>query len=191
MIHIISGTNRPGARSLMVSNLLKNWISDSKVDCKVIDLSQFDFSQLDGSHYAEPQPEHLAKLKKELNSSRGFYFVVPEYNGSMPGILKYFIDHWSYPETFEYRPVAFVGLGGRFGGLRPVEHLQQVMGYRNAYQFPERVFIQGIFTALENGQLKDSSVADLLKKQSHNFIRFVKALESSKLDANSHLLSKS
>jgi len=191
MIHIISGTNRPGSRSLMVSNLLKNWLTDLKVDCKILDLAQFDFSQLDGRHYADPQPESLLKIKKELNSSRGFYFVVPEYNGSMPGILKYFIDHWSYPETFEYRPVAFVGLGGRFGGLRPVEHLQQVMGYRNAYQFPERIFIQGVFTALENGQLKDSALVEGLKKQCQNFSRFVRALEDSKLDANSFLKSKS
>ena len=46
-----------------------------------------------------------------------------------------------FPESFEKRPVCFTGLGaGIWGALRPVEQLQAIFGYRNAYLFPERVF---------------------------------------------------
>ena len=50
-----------------------------------------------------------------------------------------------FPESFEQRPVCFVGLAaGIWGALRPVEQLQAIFGYRNAYIFPERVFMPGI-----------------------------------------------
>ncbi len=122
---------------------------------------------------------------EKLNASDWLYIVSPVYNGSMPGALKYFIDHFSYPETFEYRPVAFTGLGGRWGGLRPVEHLQQVFNYRNGYIFPQRVFISNVWDTLKDGSLQDSMVTTLLKSQVQGFVKFVRALKTEKLDANS------
>ncbi len=185
MIHIIAGTNRPGARSLIIANIIEKLLTAQNTSCEIIDLASFDFSQLIGKDlYSDNQSDLMLSVKQKLNSSRGFYFVVPEYNGSMPGILKYFIDHWSYPETFEYRPMAFVGLGGLFGGLRPVEHLQQVMGYRNAYQFPERVFIHNVWSKLDGHNINDKTICNLLERQSRNFVRFIAALESQGLVAN-------
>jgi chromate reductase, NAD(P)H dehydrogenase (quinone) len=114
-------------------------------------------------------------------------FVVPEYNGSFPGVLKMFIDYWKYPETFEFRPVAFVGLGTRWGGLRPVEHLQQVFGYRNAFVFPHRVFVSNVHSALKDGKFIDPMINDLLKTQARDFVKFIHALKHQGLDANSKL----
>ena len=68
--------------------------------------------------------------------------VVPEYNGSFPGILKYFIDLLPFPESFDCRPVSYVGVSaGQWGALRAVEQLQLVFGYRNAYVHPPRTFL--------------------------------------------------
>ncbi|MCB9025949.1 MAG: NAD(P)H-dependent oxidoreductase [Bdellovibrionaceae bacterium] len=190
MIQIISGTNRPGAKSLEISKIVKQQFEILHEKAEILDLGQLDFSALNGSQYGENQPEFLKVVKAQLRSARGFVFVVPEYNGSMPGILKYFIDHWTYPDTFEYRPSCFIGLGGRFGGMRPVEHLQGVMGYRNAYQFPERVFISNVWNLLSDGKIIDENIFNLLLRQLENFSRFIKALESQKLDANSFLAAK-
>src|SRR5437667_4808 len=75
----------------------------------------------------------------------GLVVISPEYNGGMPGILKYFIDMLKFPESFAARPVCFVGLAaGVWGALRPVEQLQAVFGYRNAHLYPERVFLPKI-----------------------------------------------
>jgi NAD(P)H-dependent FMN reductase len=81
--------------------------------------------------------------------------------------------------------VCFIGLGGLFGGLRPVEHLQQVLGYRNAFIFPQRIFLQNIFTNLKDGEITDSLLKSLLVKQAEDFQKFVLALEAVGLDANS------
>ena len=86
----------------------------------------------------------MKPLIDRIDRAEGLYLICPEYNGSYPGVIKTFIDYWSYPKSFEKRPVCFTGLGGVFGGLRPVEHLQQIFGYRNAFIFPERVFLQNV-----------------------------------------------
>ena len=104
----------------------------------------------------------------------------------MPGALKYFLDHWSYPRSYEFRPFALVGLGGRFGGLRPVEHLQGVLGFRNAFIYPERIFVSDVHKALTaEGKILDTKLETLLKAQVQGFLAFSRALVNAKLDANS------
>lgn len=185
MQYIISGTNRPHSNSFQVSKIIQSIQSELKENFEILDLSALDTSSLNGTQYGSNIPPPISEWINKISTARSLIFVVPEYNGSMPGILKYFIDHWKFPDSFEYRPVAFVGLGGRFGGLRAVEHLQQVFGYRNSYLFPERVFLINCHHIIKEGNITDPSVMDLLKRQSLLFNRFVKALESQELDARS------
>ena len=105
----------------------------------------------------------------------GLVFVIPEYNGSFPGILKVFIDYLPFPEAFEKMPMAFIGeAAGAFGGLRSVEQFQMIANYRNALQFPERVFISRVTQEFdpEDG-IEDDFKQKLLLSQVNNFIKFV------------------
>lgn len=181
MITIISGTNRPGSRTLEISRLVLSYFKKHGVAAQILDLQTLPLNELTGSHYSEPKPPAMLEAIDLLHKSSAYYFVCPEYNGSMPGALKYFIDFWEYPRTFEYIPVAFLGLGGRFGGLRPIEHLQQVMNYRNAFVFPERIFLFNIWSSLTNGVLNDEPTLKLIDKQTLDFSRFISALEKANL----------
>jgi chromate reductase len=184
MKYIISGTNRHGSRTFKISELIQKLYLENGEKVEIIDLAKVPLQDLAGSHYGTELPKEIKDQVTKITSADGLIMVVPEYNGSMPGALKYFIDFWKYPDTFEFRPVCFVGLGGKFGGLRPVEHLQQVFGYRNGYVFPQRVFLQDIFTSFKDDQLPPLLMS-LLRDQAVGFQKFVRALESEKLDANS------
>ena len=181
MIKILAGTNRPNSRSLELSKVIKGFYDDLEVSSEIMELEKIGLAELKPSHYAEEKPTGVAAAVEELLQADGLHVVVPEYNGSMPGALKYFIDHWKYPDSFEHRPVCFVGIGGRFGGLRPVEHLQQVFGYRNAFIYPDRVFISNVWNVLKDGHLTDETISGLIKMQSQGFCRFIQALKSEKL----------
>lgn len=181
MIYVISGTNRPQSRTVQVAKNIVKLLSAYTKNVELIDLAQLPFDQLTGHQYGGQLPEDIQASINKIDTSDGLVIVSPEYNGSMPGALKYFIDHWSYPKSFEYRPVAFVGLGFRWGGLRPVEHLQQVFGYRNAYVFPERVFLTNITNVLKDGQIVDHTITELLDKQARGFVRFIKGLKAERL----------
>lgn len=183
MFYIISGTNRPDSRSMEVAQLVSPLYREYFEGVHIIDLHQVPMNQTDGGQYSKNQPEELKKYVDGVNNSEGLLVICPEYNGSMPGILKYFIDHWTYPDSFLFRPAAFIGLGGAFGGLRAVEHLQQVFGYRNAFIYPERVFLINVWDHLKEGQLTDKSAMDLIKRQAHGFSNYIKALRQYKLSA--------
>jgi NAD(P)H-dependent FMN reductase len=182
MKHIVIGTNRSGSNSGKVARFIHNLYAERGEQVGMIDLEQLDWSHLD-KPYGKTLPPVLRAAVEQVDSSDGLIMVVPEYNGSYPGVLKYFIDHWTYPTSFESRPVCFVGLGYRWGGLRPVEHLQGVFGYRNAYVFPERVFITNIGDVIRDGTVKDAAVVELLGKQADGFRKFVSALDQAGLHA--------
>ena len=61
-----------------------------------------------------------------------------------------------------------------WGGVRAVEQLQAIFGYRNAYIYPERVFMPGIGKLLdENGQMINAEVMERLRTQQRGFVDFV------------------
>ncbi|MEY4615955.1 MAG: hypothetical protein RJB66_915 [Pseudomonadota bacterium] len=190
MKYILVGTNRPNSNSRKIADVIQSMYKEQNEEVEILDLKDLPLHELKGEFYGKTLPESVAHWIKKINESEGLIVVVPEYNGSMPGALKYFIDFWSYPDSFEHRPVCFVGLGGMFGGLRPVEHLQQVFGYRNSFIFPDRVFLINVWKHLTaQGELTDKVASDLLKSQVLGFQAFCRALHSEKLDAR-HLMLK-
>ena len=185
MIEIVVCTNRKASNSEKMANLVLQKMTNENAKAQILNLQDLDWSEVSKNQYgSDNTPESFKPFIDRVNKSEGLYLICPEYNGSFPGVIKTFIDHWSYPESFEKRAVCFMGLGGMFGGLRPVEHLQQVFGYRNSFIFPERIFLQNVWSLIdENGEIKDKVIDDLLNTQVHCFIRFIKGLEYAGLHA--------
>lgn len=189
--YIISGTNRPGSRTLQIAKVIQGLYQELGEEIEMIDLTHVGLEQVGGAAaYGDAVPADMRAAIEKVNHADGLVVVCPEYNGSMPGALKYFIDHWKYPDSYEFRPVAFVGLGGRFGALRSVEHLQGVFGYRNAFIYPERVFISDVANVLKDGQLVEPRLLTQLRSQARGFQAFTAALVKAGLDANSRTASR-
>ena len=182
MMTLIVGTNRPGCNTRKVARHVEDIYAELKVPLHVLDLARLPAEIFSPTSYAE-KPASFHPFADAMLKSSGLVVVTPEYNGSVPGILKYFIDMLKFPESFEKRPVCFVGLGaGMWGALRPVEQLQQIFGYRNAYNYPDRVFFPKINDLLdETGRLKDPELLERLKTQATGFIDFVEKVKSVKL----------
>jgi len=190
MKYIIAGTDRPESNTFKVAKYIQSVYQSLGEHVEILDLRQMKEHLHDDLHYGKPSEAMQPYMEKVLTSD-GLIVVTPEYNGSMPGVLKYFIDHLKFPDSFEFRPVCFVGLGGMFGALRPVEHLQQIFGYRNAYVYPERVFIMNVGKALNSaGEPQDEFLRQLILKQAQGFQKFTEALRSFKIDANAAIERK-
>ena len=179
-ITVISGTNRQGANSLKVATEIADMYIAEGVDAHILNLQELPTEIFDPTIYSQkPKPASFQPFQNAITQADGLVIVIPEYNGSYPGVLKYFIDMLTYPDSFENRPVAFVGISSNpWGAIRPVEHMQGVWGYRNAFMFNERVFIPKIWGELDGeGKIKEGLVKDLLLLQTKNFCAFIQGLK--------------
>ena len=182
MITLVIGTNRPGSNTGKVAKHIEEIYAGLKVPLHVLDLAQLPPEIFSSSSYVE-KPASFRPFSDAILKSSGLIIVTPEYNGGMPGVLKYFIDMLKFPESFEKRPVCFVGLAmGVWGALRPVEQLQAVFSYRNAFLYSERVFIPQVGKLLNpEGRLSDQAILDRLKAQAEGFVDFVERLQKTSL----------
>ena len=182
MIVIISGTNRPGSNTRKVTTRVQASYQTLGVKTQLLDLAEMPPEIFAPTSYAE-KPAGFTKFTDAILAADGVVIVTPEYNGGVPGVLKYFIDMLPFPESFEQRPVCFVGLAnGIWGALRPVEQLQAIFGYRNALIYPERVFMPGIGKLLDaSGQFASEDIPKRLDKQAAGFVDFVEKLRVKKL----------
>ncbi len=177
-LQIISGTDRPNSNALRVSAYLQRQYQQEGIDAGIIDLQDFPIEQVSGGRYGEHLPE-VDDFVGQAVEADGLVMVCPEYNGGYPGILKLFIDYMPFPGSLDKKPIAMVGeANGAFGGLRAVEQLQQVVGYRNAHVFPERVFISRVNENFDEEEgIKDQLQQELLASQITHFPQFIRDLQ--------------
>ena len=135
----------------------------------------------DGDVEARGVPDAVAKLKERVVAGDGLLLVTPEYNNSMPGVLKNAIDWLSrpandIPRVFGDRPVALMGASpGRFGTLLSQTAWLQVLrtlGMRP--WFGPRMLVGGASNVFDaSGQLVDERVRAQLKDFMERFAAFV------------------
>lgn len=177
-ITLLSGTNRPGSNTRKVAAVIAGLYQEIGQPVDILDLAELPPEIFSPEAYAK-KPASFAPFSEAILQSDGVHIVTPEYNGGVPGILKYFIDMLKFPESFQHRPVAFTGVAaGMWGALRPVEQLQAIFGYRNAYICPERVFLPNVFDLLtDEGTLADAALVDRLRGQAAAFVKFATQLQ--------------
>jgi chromate reductase len=81
---------------------------------------------------ASPAPQ-VTRLKSEITSAHGLIFVTPEYNRSIPGVLKNAIDHASRPygqNAWKGKPAGVIGVSiGAIGTAVAQQHLRNILAY--------------------------------------------------------------
>jgi NAD(P)H-dependent FMN reductase len=176
---VLSGTNRPASNTHRIATIVAALHRSAGHDVTLLDLKELPAALFTPAAYAA-KPPTFAPFADAITRCNGLHVICPEYNGGFPGVLKLFIDMLPFPESFEARPVAFVGLAaGQWGALRPIEQLQAIFGYRNAHVFPTPVFIPGINDQLsDDGQLTENSLAARLQKQCTGFATFIARLQT-------------
>ncbi len=143
-IAIISGTDRPNSFALKISNYTNSQFLASGVESFVVDLQKFPITDVAGGRYGATIPS-IQAFNEPILKADGIIFVVPEYNGSFPGILKLFIDYLPFPSAFNGMPIAYIGeSSGAFGAMRAVEQLQMIVAYRLGFSYTERLFINRV-----------------------------------------------
>ena len=126
----ISGSLREGSYNSAALKTLKDMAPDA-LDISLLSLQNIEPFNEDVE--AEGWPVNVARLRNEVQDSEGVIIATPEYNYSVPGVLKNAIDWLSRPtgkSPLTSKPVGLVGASpSKVGTARAQAHLRQSLYY--------------------------------------------------------------
>src|SRR6202171_2068841 len=134
-LHVIIGSTRPGR----AADLVAPWVIDRArnhggFDVEVLDLRDWAlpmFGETSETVVDFNDPTYSSPLvrswNKKIAEADAYLVITPEYNHSVPAVLKNAIDSVFVSFAFRNKPMSVVGYsGGIAGGVRAIEHLAQI-----------------------------------------------------------------
>ena len=128
-------------------------------------------------------PEKVKEFKARIKAADAILIATPEYNYSMPGVLKNAIDWASRPygdNSFEGKPVAVMSASiGMLGGARAQYHLRQTFVSLNMYPVnrPEVIVTFAPQKIDEKGRLTDETTRKFIRELLENLVAWTKRLK--------------
>ncbi len=164
---IVCGTNRTNALSKEISMIYQKILLDLQIEAPIIDLFDLPDDFIASALYENAGTnEDFNPLRKQIKAANKMIFIVPEYNGSFPGVLKTFIDALEYPHTFRNKKCALVGLSsGVQGGGLALSHLTDIFNYCGAHVLALKPKLGRIEAHYSNGVITNDLYNQLLKEQ--------------------------
>jgi chromate reductase len=134
------------------------------------------YNQDDDSNPADS----VKRLKAEITAAQGVLFVTPEYNRSIPGVLKNAIDHASRPygqSVWAGKPAGVIGASvGATGTAMAQQHLRNILAYLDMPTLGQpEAFIHvkdGLFD--EGGNIANAESKAFLQKWMNRYVEWVK-----------------
>ena len=174
-----AGSLRKGSYNRMLLRAAVE-LAPAEVELEVFDLEGIPFFNQDLEN--EPH-EKLKEFKAKVKASDGILIATPEYNYSVPGVLKNALDAASRPygtNPFEGKPAAIMGASiGMLGTARAQYHLRQTLVFFNAFPLnrPEIMvpFAESKFD--ENGRLKDDMTREKIGELIIELVKWIKKLQ--------------
>lgn len=160
-IHLlaISGSLRADSYNRKALQIAKNIASELGADVIELDLKTLDLPLFNEDLRIHGFPESIKKLKETIASADILLIATPEYNHSIPGVLKNAID-WASDKTnpfFGKTAAIFGASNGLNGTLRAQLHLRQILAALDVEMVPQpQVFIR----SAQNAFSPDGSFVD-------------------------------
>lgn len=122
----------------------------------------------------EDNPQLKEIQEQYLIPSQKFVIVMPEYNGSFPGILKLMMDNSDIKKCWWHKKAALVGVAdGRGGNLRGIEHMTNILHYLKMNVFYNKLPLSRINSEInEEGELMNDATITAIRQQIQDFINY-------------------
>lgn len=174
MTTIIASTNRPESYTLRVAEHYQGMLRDLGIDAKILSLGNLPEKIIHPAMYENQKIESWQPIQNLISATEKFIFVIPEYNGSFPGILKVFIDACEFPSSFSGKKTALVGIStGKYGNVRGVDHMTGICHYMNLDVMSLKLHIPHIHKEFdENNKLFKEDTLKFTKQQIERFVKF-------------------
>ena len=166
MYTIISATNRVGSHTEKVAVFYQRLLRENGVEAGILSMV--------GLNVLEKNPEFNRIEKELLIPTQKFIFIMPEYNGSFPGVLKAMIDITDVKKTWWWKKVLLTGVStGRAGNLRGMDHITGSLHHMNMIVHPNKLPISVIDKVMDAGGVINNQITIAsVKLQLEQFINF-------------------
>src|ERR1700730_13058965 len=174
-IVVIVGSIRKESFTLKIANTLAK-MAPASIKLNVVTLHGISFFNQDLE--ATPPADWVA-FREKLQKSNGILFVTPEYNRSIPGVLKNAIDVGSRPygkSSFLGKPIGIVSNSpGPLGGVCAAMNLKQSLpGYSGPIMQQPEIYLNGVGDAFDDkGELVKEALQKVLKQYIDAYAAFV------------------
>jgi len=187
-ILVIPGSLRTGSHNVRLAAAAAYEFAQAGVDVTRISLGDFPLPIYDGDLQAKSGvPKHAVNLKRMIGAHHGVLFVTPEYNSSVPALVKNSID-WitrvqdpqeSRGQVFRERPFAIAAASeGRLGGTRALAALRLILSACHAIVIPNQLALSFANQAYDD--------MDRLKNPAD--IEALRALVRQLIDVSQHMM---
>jgi chromate reductase, NAD(P)H dehydrogenase (quinone) len=174
-ILVIVGSIRKESFTLKIANALAK-LAPASLKLDVVTLNGLSFFNQDLE--ATPPADWLS-FREKIQKSSGVLFVTPEYNRSIPGVLKNAIDVASRPygkSSFLGKPIGIISNSpGPLGGVSAAKHLQNILpGISGPILGQPETYLNGVGDAFDDkGQLTKESLQKALQQYIDVFATFI------------------
>jgi len=174
MILIVATTNRKNSKTYKVAEYYQNLLNLLSAENDILSLENlpedFAFSALYENSGKNPE---FNLHKDRMDAADKFIFIVPEYNGSFPGVLKTFIDGLGWPNSLTRKKAAFVSISdGGLGGSLAISHLTDIFHYLNCNVLSVLVRIPYMKKNFADGEIHDHFIKNLVAEQAELMVNF-------------------
>jgi len=178
-IHVVgfSGSLRAGSYN---SALLRAAVELAPAGMNIDIVSLADIPLYNADIEAQGMPAPVQTFRERLASADALLIATPEYNYSVPGVLKNALDWASRgPDSpLNQKPLAMMGAGGRFGTLRAQLHLRQIAMHNNMYPLnnPQVTVMRAWENFDAEGRLTDERSREALQSLLNEFVTWAQRL---------------
>jgi len=173
MITIVSSTNRPQSHTYTLARYYQQKLREKGTEAGILSLTDLPCNLLQSDLYGK-RSEEFQPIQDTIIQTDKFLFIIPEYNGSFPGVLKVLIDACTFPDSFYDKKAALVGLSsGKYGNIRGLDHFTGVCHYMHLNVMSLKIHIASVHKELdEHGQLFKADTIKFTNEQIDKFIKF-------------------
>jgi len=166
MYTIISATNRIGSHSEKVASKYQLILKAKGINSQLFSLKNLNVLEKNDD-FSSAEKEFLIPAEK-------FIFIMPEYNGSYPGVLKAMIDISDIKESWWHKKALLVGVStGRAGNLRGMDHITGSLNHMGIIVHPNKLPLSNIDKIMdEDGTITDKATLQAMDQQVAEFIKF-------------------
>lgn len=172
---IVAGTSRNDSVTARMAAIYQQVLAAQGVDARILNLQDLPANLLETTLYKKVKAPNQAweAMQEVVSHTDKFVFIIPEYNGSFPGILKVWVDACKFPTSFKNKKACMLGISdGTQGSAMAMSHFGDILNYVGVHTLALRPRFINIGNYIQGDALTNAEYLKFMQLQAEQFVAF-------------------